>query len=203
VDLACSFDGPLPYLELIARANGLAEPFNLEVMEAYWVGNPLLEAADMADLDAVAANEVKSAAGMDWPGMAKAVPGARPHHSFHVFETYPWSNLLRTGRPEPLEILDQCRIRWGRVLDLAGSEVQVESRHLEWDGTALLLGEPSVETAGLADGDLEVVGGIHPGDWLSLHWAWVCDKLSPDRRADLERYSSEQLALTNERRAQD
>ena len=114
--------------ELIARANGCSEPFSLEVMEAYWVGNGLLEAADMGDVDAGAAADVKAASGLDWPGMAKAAPGAKPHHSFHVFETYPWSDLLHTGRPEPLEILDQCRIRWGLVVDVSGNDVLVESQ---------------------------------------------------------------------------
>ena len=201
VDVACSFDGPLPYLELIARANGCSEPFSLEVMEAYWVGNGLLEAADMGDVDAGAAADVKAASGLDWPGMAKAAPGAKPHHSFHVFETYPWSDLLHTGRPEPLEILDQCRIRWGRVVDVSGNDVLVESQHLHWDGTSLSLGNPITETARLAEGDLDAIGGIETGDWLALHWAWVCDKLSPERLADLERYSGDQLILTNHRLA--
>ena len=40
-ELARSFEGAWPYLELIARANGLADPLDRRVVEAYWLGNPL------------------------------------------------------------------------------------------------------------------------------------------------------------------
>ena len=39
------FGGALPYLQLIARANGIADPFDERVVEAYWIGNDLLEAS--------------------------------------------------------------------------------------------------------------------------------------------------------------
>src|SRR3990167_9993879 len=32
-----------PYLRFIAQANGIADPFDPRVVEAYWVGNRLLE----------------------------------------------------------------------------------------------------------------------------------------------------------------
>jgi hypothetical protein len=31
------FTGALPYLQLIARANGIADPFDPRVVEAYWI----------------------------------------------------------------------------------------------------------------------------------------------------------------------
>ena len=41
--LATGFAGAWPYLELIAGCNGIADPLDARVVEAYWVGNPLLE----------------------------------------------------------------------------------------------------------------------------------------------------------------
>jgi hypothetical protein len=41
--LARRFDGAYPYLLLIARANRLDDPFDPRVVEAYWIGNALLE----------------------------------------------------------------------------------------------------------------------------------------------------------------
>ncbi len=38
-----AFEGAWPYLELIAAANGLHDPLDARVVEAYWLGNPLLE----------------------------------------------------------------------------------------------------------------------------------------------------------------
>ena len=41
--LAQGFEGAYPYLELIARANGLPDPLDARVVDAYWLGSPLLE----------------------------------------------------------------------------------------------------------------------------------------------------------------
>src|SRR5690242_20609398 len=40
-ELARGFEGAWPYLELIASANGLADPLDRWVVEAYWLGNEL------------------------------------------------------------------------------------------------------------------------------------------------------------------
>ena len=41
--LARGFEGAWPYLELIAGANGIRDPLDPRVVEAYWVGNGLLD----------------------------------------------------------------------------------------------------------------------------------------------------------------
>ena len=41
--MARQFDGAWPYLELIAGAVGISDPLDHRVVEAYWVGNPLLD----------------------------------------------------------------------------------------------------------------------------------------------------------------
>ncbi len=43
------------------------------------------------------------------------------------------------------------------------------------------------------------MGGLVPGDWVALHWDWVCDRLSPRQLANLRRSTSRQLAITNDR----
>ncbi len=49
-ELARTFDGAWPYLTLIAGANGIADPLDPRVVEAYWVGNELLERVRPAEL---------------------------------------------------------------------------------------------------------------------------------------------------------
>src|SRR3954449_12379548 len=49
------FTGAVPYLQLIARANGITDPFDSRVVEAYWIGNGLLEQVEARQLyDALA-----------------------------------------------------------------------------------------------------------------------------------------------------
>jgi Family of unknown function (DUF6390) len=42
-ELARTFEGAWPCLTLIAGANGIADPLDPRVVEAYWVGNDLLD----------------------------------------------------------------------------------------------------------------------------------------------------------------
>ena len=44
--LCGEFAGARPYLELLAQAPGAGGPLDRRVVEAYWVGGPLLEALD-------------------------------------------------------------------------------------------------------------------------------------------------------------
>ena len=43
VQLAQAFAGAWPYLELIAHGCGIGDPLDRRVVEAYWVGNGLLD----------------------------------------------------------------------------------------------------------------------------------------------------------------
>ena len=199
-ELAAAFTGPWPYLKLMAEKTGARGPFSRRIVEAYWVGNDLLDAVGTIDFGNVVEERFKSRVGRRmWSHMAEAVPGGIPHHSFHVFVTYPWVGLLtESDRGEPLEILDQCRIRWGKVYAVEGEHAVVRSRPLIWDGKRLDLGPPRLETVTLAVGGLGFTEKLQPGDWVSMHWGWICDRLSPRQLADLRRFSARQLVMTND-----
>lgn len=199
--LARAFTGPWPYLTLMAGAAGIADPFDWRVVEAYWVGNPLLDAVDMADFGATLMERFRPRAGRSWDHLAEGITaGAVAHHSFHVFGVYPWVGLLQSGRSDhPLHQLDRCRIRWGRVVATVGDRVQVRFRPLEWDGRQLSLGAPQVETVTRALHGVGFVPDLQPGDWVSLHWDWICDRLDRRQLASLRRYTDRQLDITNRR----
>ena len=193
------FEGAWPYLQLIASAHGIGDPLDARVVEAYWVGNDLLSGVGMRPLGDSVESRFRDRVGGPWDHLADTVrAGAVPHHSFHVFGVYPWLGLLREGRTvEPLRVLDRCRVRWGRVLSVAGPEAVVRSRPLEWDGRALFLGEPRVERAVVALDGLGLAGSVRPGDWCSLHWDWVCERLAPEQLHALQHYTLAQLAVVN------
>ncbi|GAA3587012.1 DUF6390 family protein [Kribbella ginsengisoli] len=175
---ARQFEGAWPYLEMIASKAGLRDPLDHRVVEAYWLGNALLD--DVGPL--------LKAHGM-------------PHHSYQVFCCYPWADLLPDDRAsaQALHVLDQCRIRWGRVISDLGTHVLVESRPLAWDGHALSLGTLRKETVIRGTNGLDLLGPLSPGDWVSLHWQWVCDRIDLRRVTALRHYSAYHLNLTNRR----
>ena len=178
--LAARFEGAWPYLRLIARCNEIADPLDPRVVEAYWIGNELAlrvpAAALMATVDDCFAPEDGRELGAPAPCISMGVP----QHSLHVFAVYPWLRFLRAGmNGPPLEVLDRCRIRWGRVDAVMGDVVTVRSRRLRVEGSRLLLGGEQVERARRVLGESALAADVRPGDTVSLHWDWVCDRLSP------------------------
>jgi hypothetical protein len=203
VALAKSFTGPWPYLSLMATEAGIADPFDGRVVEAYWLGNTLTARVDLAAFGNRIEQEFKGRAGKDWGHMAESIPaGAVPHHGFHVFGVYPWVGLLtQTDRGEPLEILDRCRIRWGKVVTSSRDTAVVRSRPLLWDGRRLELGAPRVETVTQGIAGSGFIDPVVPGEWVSLHWDWVCDRLTDRQLRNLRGFTARQLDLTNHRLA--
>ena len=195
-ELVRGFDGAWPYLELIAGATGL-EPLDRRVVEAYWVGNDLLRQVDAAMLRRSVEDRFRPRLTRStWPDFVESVPAtALPHHSFHVLGVYPWLGLLRAGRvDEPLQVLDRCRIRWGRVVEVGQTSALVRSRPLVWDGRLLRLGGARVESVVTGVSGRRLTRPLVPGDWCSLHWEWVCDRLDRPDVLRLASWSAGQLA---------
>ena len=190
------FTGALPYLQLIARSNGIADPFDARVVEAYWLGNELLDGVEVRQLyDALLERFGKQLQGRTRElVLGKAPAGARPHHSFHVLDVH-----SRLGDLEhTLATLDHCRVSWGRVAAVEGAELVVERVPLGLREGKLGLEAPRRERAMRQVDGRGFVDDVRPGDWVSLHWGWVCEVIGERERANLERYTRHHLALANQ-----
>jgi Family of unknown function (DUF6390) len=198
---ARQFEGAWAYLEIIAEAAGIADPLDARVVEAYWIGNELLDHVDQNSLVTTLRERFGDQAGASW------MPGP-PHHGFQVFSVYPWVGLLRRGTGDvALSVLEQCRIRWGEVVAIEGERVRVQSRSLVVADGLLELGPAQEQTAAwsvdgrtvlpaeAADGSL--MSPVSVGDEIAMHWDWVCDVLSAAQAAQLELRTTDQLARTN------
>lgn len=190
------FTGALPYLKLIAHSNGIADPFDSRVVEAYWLGNELLEGVDVRQLyEALAERFGRQLQGRTRDlVLGKAPAGARPHHTFHVLDVH-----SRVGElANTLETLENCRVSWGRVERAAGAELVVVRQALvlregklaldQWRSNSVLR---QVDGRGFAD-------SAQPGDWVSLHWGWVCEVLTERQVKNLERATLYHLAIANQ-----
>lgn len=199
-ELAKGFAGAWPYLELIAGATGTPDPLDYRVVEAYWVGNGLLDSVGVRSIGNSMEDRFRARTGRQFPHLMEGVlAGGVPHHSFHVLEIYPWLGLLRDDRRSAtaLSVLDQCRIRWGEVVAVEGDDALVRSQPLVWDGLALSLGGPLLETAKYAVDGSGFIDGLAAGDMVSLHWDWVCDKLSGSQLRKLQHYFARHLKIAN------
>jgi hypothetical protein len=199
--LAREFAGAWPYLELIARATGIPDPLDTRVVEAYWVGSSLLDRVGTTAIGDSMEERFRRRTGAQFPGLAEGVvAGGVPHHSFAVFCIYPWVGLLGDDRKaaHALTVLDRCRIRWGRVLAVHGDQVIVESSPLTWDGRRLELGAAQTETAVRSLDGVGLVGDLAVGDYVSLHWEWVCDRLTQRQVSALQHYTRRHLRIVND-----
>jgi hypothetical protein len=198
-ELARTFEGAWPYLTLIAAANEIADPLDPRVVEAYWIGNGLLDRVRPEELARHVEDRFRGRIGRTWRRVLDSVAaGAVPHHSFHVFAVYPWLGLLRTGLvDQPLDVLDQCRTTAAVVESANGSLARVLARPLVWDGRTLALGAWAPREVRWRDDGHALVGALRPGDWVSLHWDFVCDRLEPAGAARLERVTRRVLASVN------
>ncbi|MCX4679104.1 DUF6390 family protein [Streptomyces sp. NBC_01433] len=189
------FEGAWCYLELLAETAGLSDPLDERVVEAYWIGNELLDRTDPAALLARLRDRFRGQRGGTWHD---ASDRARAHHSFQVFDVYPWAHLLRTsGNPTALSVLDRCRIRTGVVRSVDGESATVESRPLDWTGTHLAHGAAREESVRWSTGGRSLIPGIACGDVVALHWDWVCDVLTEPQAARIRSTEARQLASLN------
>jgi hypothetical protein len=199
--LAQQFAGAWPYLELIAASARRNDPLDAAVVDAYWVGNPLLERVEPSVFAAHLADRFEARAGRGMADLATlALLGAVPHHNFHVFAVYPWVGLLRAGRAveEPLRVINSCRVRWGRVQAIHNGLAEVSSQPLSWNGHGLELGPSRTEQVLCASAGGSLAPTVRPGDVVGMHWDWICDVLDPRRLRALRWFTDRILHMTNQ-----
>jgi hypothetical protein len=199
--LAEQFEGAYPYLQLIARANGLPDPLDRRVVDAYWLGNDLLRQVGPRELnESLDGRFRRRLHGDGWRWLAdKPAAGAQPVHAFHVLDVFPRLGLLRSGSVDGvLETIDSCRIRWGRVLERDGDSLVVSAVPVAMIDGKLELAPARVERVHGWRDATGFVDQVKPGDVVSIHWDWACERLSPARLAALQGWTARELAIANQ-----
>ncbi|WP_327146012.1 DUF6390 family protein [Nocardia sp. NBC_01327] len=199
--VARRFSGVWPYLRVMSRMTGIADPMDPRLVESYWLGGGLGAQLDAGRFTAELLSLIGPLAGQYWAHLtADLAAEAAANHCFHVFGVYPWSRFLGKGMDEqPIHVLDSCRIGWGTVVDRDGDDISVLGPRLLWDENALRLSEPSVQHI--------VIDGFAPettiGDQVAVHWGRLCGCLDLAQVHDLQASTEHQLLATNRRLAAD
>jgi hypothetical protein len=190
-----TFSGALPHLRLIAESTGIADPFDERVVEAYWIGNELLEHVDWTRHARRLREQFQSRLRPSTVDLLVGKPqaGARAHHAFHVFDL-----SFRTGLPGGDHALDLCRIGWGTIVSVDPGAYTVVYEPIIIDRGRLAFGPPQplrvLRTLG--DDPLADDGAI--GDVLAFHWRFACMRLSAPQAANLAHYTRGMMALANQ-----
>lgn len=188
------FEALMPYLEAIGRKHRL-DPFDRRVVEAYWIGNELLDEFGKADflpiLEALTRRGLPRSVAHR---LSEHLPDRPlPHHAFHV--CFVGVGAV-TGHVETtLANMEACRPAWGRVVRVRDSTIAVSKPTLVADQRRLVLGPPSEATYTF---DRRVVPDLAAGRSVALHWAWPAIVLTTTQLSAIARYTDQSITAANE-----
>lgn len=191
-------------LTLIAYENNISDVFDRRVVEAYWLGNPLLNnirQADYASLLKERFNLGKKIGKNNYLKLQYKLLTNQilPHHSFHVFNIF-----KRTGNDpsfHTLTTMDECRIGWGKVIKTSKLrqkyEVVVEALPLENVMGRLEFGLKRHKAISVDYKGKTFLNDLKIGDWISYHWSFACDKITSGQIKNLEYYTQKAINFYN------
>ena len=198
------FDTLYKYLELIGIENNIGDPFDPRVVEAYWLGNDLLHKTKYQPMEKLLGDGLqlkKKLKPKQFNSTLSKLDHGVAHHTFHVLNIF-----RRTGHlpiAHTLDTMDECRISWGKVKKFTNYELpittekkgfiklQVEIIPLIYSHDRLDLGKQEIR---------EVLSvGLVPkvGEWVSVHWGYVCEVLGARQVKNLEYYTKLAIRLAN------
>lgn len=191
------FIAPYEYMKIIADANGLA-PFDYEVVEAFWLGNKLLDQVSREQVASVITGPFVGPKYLSRERAAALVDSlpARiyPHHSFHVFYIGSISGVLH-GTPDEL---DHCRVSWGKRMETGRGGKDgwtVHTRPLELSGGRASFGQPVTRNW------KPWMGKPAPpvGATLCAHWNQAVMEIDKKQEKNLEKYTRINMELHEKR----
>ena len=196
------FEAAYPFLKLIARNTG-REVFDYEVPEAYWIGNELLDRVPAPDFYSFSHRELEGKDHEEVRRLFRKLDGnARPHHSFYVMSTYAASghndgpSIANESEKKIAGLIDNCRISWGKVIEVGKGELRVRHRPLVITEGRLTLGGPSMRRVRY-NSAVKPFGTVRKGDVVSLHWGYACDVLSATQALNIAKYTRSDLRQVN------
>lgn len=188
-----------PYLKFIAQYNHIKDPFDEKVVEAYWIGNHLLENISASQLYKHLKDSLKVQRKMLKPAInrlnEKVSLGAKAHHNFHVLSV--WQQADKISSAQTLNAMDLCRISWGKVKKVNQTSLEVEYLPLVLENDKLSLGEPVVRKINYRLGDKGFINQPKEDNRISMHWGFACEILSDWQIANLKKYTQESIDLVN------
>lgn len=199
IEIITSFSTLYPYLTFIAQANNITDPFEKKVIEAYWLGNGLLENIKIKSLARYLTDSLslkKKVKKTKLNRLLSKLPyGGFPNHAFHVLNIY-----KRTGNIDDnytLETMDACLINLGKVEKILPHGLIIKTKPLTFLKEKLVFG-PAKKREIKFQGDKDLLGDkILLGDYVSYHWGYFCNRLTAVQIHNLTYFTNLALSLAN------
>ncbi len=188
-----------PYLKFIAKQNNIKDPFDERVVEAYWIGNYLLENISKSQIYNHLVDNLQIKKKLSKLSMKnlnrKIFLGAKAHHNFHVLSV--WKQVNEIDSIQVLNSMDLCRISWGKIKKINKSNLEVEYFPLILRDNKLDLGELTKYKISYQIANMGFIKKPKKNDWVSIHWGFACEILNDWQVANLKKYTLENIQLAN------
>ena len=195
------FDTLYSYLKLISVENKISDPFTEKVVEAYWLGNSLLDKISNKNYAYLLQEKLdleKKMGDIKFQKVKSKVLSTKfyPHHAFHVFNIFKRTGYVNSNHT--INTMDSCRIGWGKVKQIKKvKSVFVNSKQLTINNNQLFLSQPMSKKLKINYKGKTFLKDLNPGDWVSFHWGFVCDILTPVQVKNLEFYTDKAIEFYN------
>jgi len=194
------------YLKFIAREknskkiNGF-DPFDRDVVEAFWIGNELLEDISRADLSRFIRRDLFPKSDSRRANrLADGLPeGMVPHHSFNALYV-----KFVTGRVKrSVKNFDSCCITFGKVLSVSADRktAHMGRASVSWNAElgfcfAPLRSTVALERMGVRFLDLDN-DPLRKDDLVSVHWGMAVEKIRPSACRAIRKYTQINMDAVN------
>jgi hypothetical protein len=194
------FQTMYPYLKQIALSNKIKDPFDDKAVEAYWIGNELLESVEKSSFYRHMVDDHHLKKRIDLKSFSrlkeKISQGALPHHSFHVMNV--WKRTGHVVKAHTIESIDACRVSWGKIKSVHGPKIKLKTQPVISSDNKLVLGKPIEKTIIRSlEADIDI-DQLQPGDVISIHWNVPCEILSQKQVKNLKKYTLLSINFANQ-----
>lgn len=183
-----------PYLKTIATLAGLS-PFDYKVIEAYWIGNKLLEDMPMSGYE-ILLKEFKKQGVPPWliDSLKKKKPEKFiPNHLFQVLHV--GVGQASGSVPFDLKSINSCMIRWGEVTTRSEEGIELMLTKLTKSKERYKL------TSVKEKYSIDACPFFSPrvGDTVAVHWGHVVKKLTKREETNLTYWTKQTLKFSEKR----
>jgi hypothetical protein len=190
------FKGAFSYYQLIAKSNQIRDPFDRKVVQAYWIGNELLERVDVNELRDLIKRHLSRSKSSSLEEIIRIIPSdAKAHHTFHVLAVGSFNNKFSFTE----KMINLCRVSWAEVVEIKDkSKAIVRLRPLKLEKAKFILGKKEILREVFWNPDF--ISELKLGQTVSLHWNHIIQILKEEEKSQLENYTYLIIKTLNKRK---
>lgn len=195
--LLIKFEALYPYLEIISEKNN-KDPFDYEVVEAYWLGNKLAELDKEAAVKLIGMLTKRGLVGSIAKELTKKLESLNTKttpltHLFNV--VFVGVGAVTQSVPTIIENMDKCRISWGAVCEIKDKSLILEYNRLKKKNEGYFI-DKDVEKIKV-NYDKNFLNDIRVGDKVAVHWGLAVKKLGSKELENLKTYTQKVIELVS------